>query len=78
MRLEGDCASSGERVNVACRRSTHCECDVTDVALQIVGESGAAQAERSAGDEQEHCLHGLHDGAAELHRQVGARPVEII
>ncbi len=50
---------------------------MTDVGLQIEGESGAAHAERRAGDEQKHCLHGLHEGAAELDGQFSARPVKI-
>ena len=53
---------------------THCGCDVTDVGPQVEGESGA---KRRAGDEQQDCLHGLHEGAAELDRQFSARPVKI-
>lgn len=70
-------------MNVACSQSTplihytHCGCDVADVGLQSEGEGGAAQARRRAGDEQEGCLYGLHDGAAELRRHFGACPVEI-
>lgn len=41
------------------------------------GESGAVQAIRRAGDEQKDCLHGLHEGAAELDGQFSARPVKI-
>lgn len=55
---------------------THRGCDVTDAGLQIEGERGAAQAEGRTGDEQEGRLHGLHDGAAELDGQFGARPVK--
>lgn len=47
------------------------------MGFQIEGESGAAQAERRAGDEQKDCLHGLHEGAAELDGQFSARTVKI-
>ena len=50
---------------------------MSDVGLQIEGESGAAQAKRRAGDEQKDCLHGQHGGAAELDGQLSARPVKI-
>lgn len=50
---------------------------MTDVGLQPEGESGYVPAKRRAGNEQQDCLHGLHDGAAVQDGQLGARPVKI-
>lgn len=50
---------------------------MTDVGLQPEGESGYVQAKRRAGNEQQDCLHGLHEGAAVQDGQLSARPVKI-
>lgn len=36
--------------------------DITDVGRQFEGQSASLQAKAGAGDKQQVCLHGLHEG----------------
>lgn len=54
---------------------THCGCDVTDISFQTKSQSGGKFTKSRTGDEQQDCLHGLHEEAAIPNGQFSACPV---
>lgn len=53
-------------------KHTHSWCDMTNVGRQFESQSASLWAKGRAGDKQQVCLHGLHEGTAVHDAQLSA------